>query len=30
MERSPSGKPDYTWAASIVTAGEPASAQPSP
>jgi acyl-CoA synthetase (AMP-forming)/AMP-acid ligase II len=30
VERSPSGKPDYTWAAAIVTAGEPASAQPSP
>jgi acyl-CoA synthetase (AMP-forming)/AMP-acid ligase II len=25
VERSPSGKPDYTWAASIVTAGEAAS-----
>jgi acyl-CoA synthetase (AMP-forming)/AMP-acid ligase II len=30
VERSPSGKPDYTWAAAIVTGGEPASAQPSP
>jgi acyl-CoA synthetase (AMP-forming)/AMP-acid ligase II len=30
VERSPSGKPDYTWAAAIVTAGEPASAQPNP
>jgi acyl-CoA synthetase (AMP-forming)/AMP-acid ligase II len=27
VERSPSGKPDYTWAASIVAAGETASPQ---
>jgi acyl-CoA synthetase (AMP-forming)/AMP-acid ligase II len=27
VERSPSGKPDYTWAASIVTAGDAASPQ---
>jgi acyl-CoA synthetase (AMP-forming)/AMP-acid ligase II len=26
VERSPSGKPDYTWATSIVTAGAPTSA----
>ena len=28
VERSPSGKPDYTWATSIVTAGEVDSSQP--
>ena len=30
VERSPSGKPDYTWAASIVTAGEAAAPQNNP
>jgi len=30
VERSPSGKPDYTWATSIVTAGEAAPPQNNP
>jgi hypothetical protein len=28
IERSPSGKPDYTWATAIVTAGDTATSAP--